>query len=183
MNLGIGGGSCDDLAANGVWEVKQLNRHNSTHPQQLDLHISPPISQYSFTQKSANRMFTETSTSPDSTTRVKSIKPNLKHYFLRCSGTCTFASCAYFCRELSTIKNRLTVFPLLVEESDLERNGDVTDVTLVTLVTVIGCTDKEKCYTVNLVGPTDETNIFPLSDNRQIRSFCHFARFSLAEEF
>jgi hypothetical protein len=57
----------------------------------------------------------------------------------------------------ATNRNRLIVFPLLVEESELECNGDVTNMTLVTLLTVIGCTDKDKCCTLDLAGPTDQT--------------------------
>ena len=51
--MGIGGGSCDYLAANSVWEIKQPDRHISTHRRQPYLHISPPIPQYSVTQNSA----------------------------------------------------------------------------------------------------------------------------------
>jgi hypothetical protein len=58
---------------------------------------------------------------------------------------------------LSTNQNRLTDFPLFVEESDLERKGDVTDVTLITLQNTVGCADKDRCCTVDLAGPTDQT--------------------------
>lgn len=103
-----------------------------------------------------NRMFAETSISHHSTTRLKSKKSNLRHYFLRCSGTSTFASCAYFCREFYTLRNRLTVFLLFAEESDLERISDATGVTLVTLLTVAGCTDKDKFCRVDLAGQRDQ---------------------------
>jgi len=106
-------------------------------------------------------MFAETSKSHHSTVRLKSQKPNLKHYFLRCSVTSTFVSWAYFSREVYIIRNRLTVLLLFVEESDLQRIGDVTDVTLFTLLTVASCTDKDKFCTVDVAGPTDQIKLTP----------------------
>jgi hypothetical protein len=117
-------------------------------PTDTSIFIHPEVS---------NRMFAETSRSHHSTTRLKSKKPNLKHFSLRCSGTSTFASCAYFCREFYTLRNRLTVCLLFDEESDLERIGDVTDVTLVTSLTVAGCTDTDTLCTVDLSRPIDQT--------------------------
>lgn len=101
-------------------------------------------------------MFAETSRNPSSSTQLNAKKPNLKHYFQPCSGTCNLASCAYFCRELYTLRIGFSVFPLFVEESDLERIGVATDVTLVSLLTVDGCTDKDKFCTVDLAELTDQ---------------------------
>lgn len=55
-----------------------------------------------------------------------------------------------------TLRNRLTGFLPFVEESDLQRIGDVTEVTLFTLLTVASCADKDKFCTVDFAGPTDQ---------------------------
>lgn len=156
MNLGIGWGYCDDLAANVVWDIKYSDRHFTARRRRPNLHIRPPIPQFSFTQKSANRNFAETSRNPYSSTQLNAKKPRIKHYFQWRSGTCNLASCAYFCREFYTIRKCFRVFPLFVEESDLERIGVVTDVTLVSLLTVDECTDKDKFCTADLAGLTDQ---------------------------
>ena len=144
-----------------IWQrtvCGRLHNRTITFPHTVDRQIS-----YKSTDTSifihpevSNRMFAETSRSQHSPTRLKSKKPNLKHCFLRRSDTSTFAPCAYFCRELYTLRNRLTVFLLFGEVSDLERIGDVTDVTLITLLTVPGCADKDKFCRVDLAGPTDQ---------------------------
>jgi len=108
--MGIGGGSCDDLAANGVWEIKKIGQSLFHTPSASRFIYKPTDTSIFFHSEVSNPIFAETSRCHNSTTRLKLKKPNLKHYFLRCSGSYTFASCACFCRELYTLRNRLFIF-------------------------------------------------------------------------